>query len=450
MTKERVAVNARELAVLTLHACEKQGAWSELALKKGIREAGLDSRDGGLATRLCTGVLQNRMLLDFYLSHFSTVKPEKLEPKVRQILRVGLYQMCFLQRIPVSAAVNTAVELAKKLSKNPKSPSLVNGILRGVSRSLAELPMPKGTLAQRLSLMYSHPLWLVETFLDRLGEEETEALLKEHNGEPPIYAHRNPLKTDGKALLARWEEEGVEYMPHPWLSDCYTLRGTGDLERLSSFREGWFSVQDPAARLSVLAAQPKAGMRVLDICAAPGGKSFAAAQLMENRGEILSCDIHPHKETLIQKGAERLGIACIKTVVRDGKEPCPIWEDRFDLVIADVPCSGMGVIRKKPDIRYKEPEPLAGLPRVQRSILENVASFVRPGGVLLYSTCTVLPQENEGVVLDFLVKHNDFTLDDFSLPGGLRSEGGGMLTLWPHRHGTDGFFIARLKKRGVD
>lgn len=439
-------MDAREVALLTLFACEKQGAWSDGHLKKAIRAAGLDSRDGALATRLCAGVLQNRMLLDFYISQFSTVQPEKMEPKVLLALRLGVYQLVFLDRIPASAAVNTAVELARKYSKNRRAPALVNGILRTISRQ-ETLPSPEGTVVERLSVQYSHPNWLVQAFLNRLGEEETEACLAADNEAPPIYAHVNPLKTSRRALCHRLEEEGVTVQPHDSFADTLILSGTGDLERLPSFREGLFTIQDPAARLAVLAAGLQPGWRVLDMCAAPGGKSFAAAMDMNGEGEIISCDIHPHKKELIERGAQRLGISCITVQIQDGKQFVPAWEAGFDAVIADVPCSGLGVIRKKPDIRYKEPEPLAGLPKVQRAILENAARYVRPGGVLLYSTCTVLERENEAVVREFCEKHNDFTRSSFSLPEPIGSCPEGEMTFWPHRHGTDGFFIAKLHRR---
>lgn len=439
-------MDAREVALLTLYACEKQGAWSDGHLKKAIRDAGLDSRDGALATRLCAGVLQNRMLLDFYISRFSTVKLENMEPKILLVLRLGVYQLTFMDRIPPSAAVNTAVDIARKHSKNRKATGLVNGILRSISRQEC-LPEPEGTLTERLAVKYSHPQWLVETFLTRLGEEETEALLAADNEAPPIYAHVNLLKTTKETLKARLEEEGVTVADHDWLPNALILSGTGDLERLPAFREGLFTIQDPAARAAVLAAGLKPGQRVLDMCAAPGGKSFAAAMDMEGRGEIISCDIHPHKQTLIERGAQRLGIDQISVRIQDGKEFFPEWERAFDAVIADVPCSGLGVIRKKPDIRYKDPAPLAGLPRVQSAILENAARYVRPGGVLIYSTCTVLEGENEAVVRAFCDKHIDFTMNEFTLPEPIGTCSDGFLTFWPHRHGTDGFFVAKLQRR---
>lgn len=442
-----MAGNAREVALLTLSACEKQGAWSDLALKKNIHSVGLDGRDAALATRLCFGVLQNRMLLDFYIGKFSSVRVERMENRVLNALRLGVYQMAFLTRIPVSAAVNESVTLSRKYSKNPRSPGLVNGILRAVSRNMDHLPLiEEKDPARYLSIRYSHPLWLVREFLDALGEKEAERLLAADNSEPATVAQINILRASTLEVLNALAAEAADAAPHPWLPDCVTLTGGGDLEQLSVFRDGRFYIQDAAARLAVMAAAPRPGMRVLDACAAPGGKSFGTAIAMGDRGEVLSCDIHPRKKKLIDAGAQRLGLACIRSAVQDAKSPCAQWVDAFDLVIADVPCSGLGIIRKKPDIRYKEPGPLAGLPAVQRSILENVSAYVKPGGVLLYCTCTLLERENGDVVSWFLDAHPEYHTEPFELPAPIGRAAEGRLTLWPHIHGTDGFYIAKLRR----
>ena len=437
-------MGARETALLTLDACEKQGAWSNAYLKKAIRRDGLDRRDAALASRLCFGVLQNKLLLDFYLGKFSTVRPEKLEPRVRQALRLGLYQLLFLDKVPQHAAVNESVALARKYSRNPRSAGLVNAVLRAFLRQKDALPAVKGRDAlETLSLRYSHPRWLVEAFVSRLGMEEAEELLRLDNEQPPTCAQVNALKTTSGALTEALLAEEAEARPHPWLEGCLLLSGTGDLEKLDCFQHGDFYVQDAASRLAVLASGVRPGDRVLDACAAPGGKSFAAAIQMENQGEVVSCDIHPHKIGLMEAGAERLGLTCIKAREQNAKTFVQEWEGVFDAVLADVPCSGLGIIRKKPDIRYKDPGPMESLPAVQREILENVSRYVRPGGVLLYSTCTLLQRENEDVVTAFLADHPDFALEPFALPGPV-GECGGMLTLWPQRHGTDGFFVAKM------
>lgn len=433
---------AREVALQCLLAGEKRGAWSDGYLRNSIREAGLTERDAALCTRLAFGVLQNRLLLDWYIAQYSSVSPEKMEPAVGDCLRLGIYQMLFLDRVPVHAAVNESVALAKRYARNPRAARLVNAVLRVFDRARETgLPQP-----EELWIRYSHPEWLVKEFSSLLQEGEVEELLQADNGEPATCVQVNTCQTTPQTLRESLLSEGVEAKEHPWLPDCLLLDGTGDLTRLSSFRSGWFYVQDAAARLAVLAADPKPGMKVLDACAAPGGKSFAAAIAMGGEGEIISCDIHPHKQKLIEAGAERLGMGCIKAAVMDGKKFEPAFENGFDLVIADVPCSGLGIIRKKPDIRYKDPEPLKGLPQVQRDILSNVSRYVKQGGTLLYATCTLLPRENEDVVAWFLEQNEVFSLEPLRLPGPV-GESQGMVTLWPHIHGTDGFFFAKLRRK---
>ena len=440
-------MDAREAAMLALNACQRQGGWSDGALKKQLAAAELSGRDAALATQLCFGVLQNQMLLDFYLSKFSNIPLKRMEGKVVQTLRLGAYQMLFLTRIPHSAAVNSAVTLVKTHCKNPRAAGMVNGILRSMERSLQNMPViPQGDPVAYLSTLYSHPEWLVKEFILSLGEEETAQMLAADNSQPPTAVMVNTTRTTAEELKAMLEADHVEAEPHPWLENCLLLHRTGDLERLEAFQQGLFYVQDPASRLSVLAAGAKPGMKVLDCCAAPGGKSFAAAIAMENQGEIVSCDLHPHKKKLIQAGADRLGLTIISPKTADGKVFRPEWENAFDLVLVDAPCSGLGVIRKKPDIRYKDPAPLADLPAVQLDILRNAARYVKPGGTLMYSTCTLLYRENGEVVETFLAENNSYKAEAFPLPGPVGPVQSGSVTLWPHRHGTDGFFISKMRR----
>lgn len=440
-------MDAREAAMLALNACQRQGGWSDGALKKQLAAAELSGRDAALATQLCFGVLQNQMLLDFYLSKFSNIPLKRMEGKVVQTLRLGAYQMLFLTRIPHSAAVNSAVTLVKTHCKNPRAAGMVNGILRSMERSLQNMPViPQGDPVAYLSTLYSHPEWLVKEFILSLGEEETAQMLAADNSQPPTAVMVNTTRTTAEELKAMLEADHVEAEPHPWLENCLLLHRTGDLERLEAFQQGLFYVQDPASRLSVLAAGAKPGMKVLDCCAAPGGKSFAAAIAMENQGEIVSCDLHPHKKKLIQAGADRLGLTIISPKTADGKVFRPEWENAFDLVLVDAPCSGLGVIRKKPDIRYKDPAPLADLPAVQLDILRNAARYVRPGGTLMYSTCTLLYRENGEVVETFLAENKAYKAETFTLPGPVGLVQSGSVTLWPHRHGTDGFFISKMRR----
>ena len=442
-------MDAREAALLTLNTCQRQGGWSDGALKKQLAAGGLEGREAALATQLCFGVVQNEMLLDFYISKFSNIPLRRMESKVVQALRLGLYQMLFLSKIPQSAAVNCSVELTRTHCKNPRAPGMVNAILRSLQRNLNQLPtIPQNDLAEYFSILYSHPVWLVEELLPLLGSEGTAEFLQANNSQPPMTAMVNTTKAAVQEATELLAEQGVEVTLHPWLENCLILNKTGNLERLDAYEQGLFYIQDPASRLMALASGAAPGMRVLDMCAAPGGKSFAAAIQMDNQGEVISCDLHPHKKKLIQAGADRLGLSIIKPMTADGKVRREEWVSAFDLVLVDAPCSGLGVIRKKPDIRYKDPKPLEDLPQVQQAILENAAGYVKPGGVLMYSTCTILPRENGEIVSAFLEKHPEFVREAFELPGAAGQVEAGEITLWPQVHQTDGFFICKLRKVG--
>jgi len=432
-------MSARVAALSALIACRKQNAWSDGILKEYIVRDKLDRRDAALASRLCYGVLQNRLLLDHYISAFLRGRLKDLQPVVLDILRLGAYQITMMDKIPASAAVNESVEMGKKYA-NRQAAGLINGVLRSIARAGDGLPQPPD-----LATRYSHSPALVSLLRENVGEALLEPLLRSHNEAPATMLQVNPLLAETEEVLSLLQESGVEAERHPWLEGCLLASATGNLEQLPVFTLGKVSVQDPAARLCVLAADPKPGMRVLDTCSAPGGKSFAAAMLMENRGEILSCDIHSHKVRIIEKGAARLGIDIITALERDARDHNEAWDGKFDLVIADVPCSGLGVIRKKPDIRWKDLDQLAALPALQLEILRSVSRYVKPGGVLLYSTCTILKRENEELAKKFLSEAPNFRAEAFTLPGGIHAESG-MQTLLPCIHGTDGFFICKMRK----
>lgn len=437
---------ARDTALEVLTQVERANAWSDGSLKRTIAKNRLDSRDAALATRLSYGVIQNRMLLDYYISYFCTQRAEKLEPVIRNILRIGGYQILFMDKIPQRAAVNEAVEMCKRCGKHRAS-GMVNAVLRKFVTNWLDMPdIPRKDTAEYLSIRYSHPRWLVERLLELLSPEEAEQYLEENNQVVPTTIQTNLLKTTDEKLMEQLRQHGVQAEKHPWMSHCFEVSGTGNLEQLPPFQDGLFLVQDAAARLAASAAAPKAGDRVLDVCAAPGGKSFAAAIEMEGQGEILSCDIHPHKLKLIESGAARLGITCLRTALADARENHTAWNGAADTVIADVPCSGLGIIRKKPDIRYKNPRELSQLPAIQGDILENAARYVRPGGVLVYSTCTVLPEENQQITEHFLKTHPEFQEEAFQLPEPI-GHCAGHITLWPQRWGTDGFYICRMRKK---
>ena len=437
-------MGARETALNALIACRKDGAWSNGILKEYIVRDRLDRRDAALAARLCYGVLQNRGKLDFYLKQLLTGKLKDLHPAVHDILHLGLYQIYELDKIPDNAAVSESVELAKKYCKRQRfAPGLVNGVLRNAVKT-------KGSLKEPASLedKYSHPWELIKLLRDYVGKDRIEMMLKANNEAPQTVIQVNTLKTTAEQLQKRLEDEQIEALPHGWMPDCLVLSSTGDLEKLDTFREGLFYVQDPAAKLSILCAElPKECIRILDCCAAPGGKSFAAAIATAGKGSVVSCDIHEHKVPLIQKGAARLGIENLTAQQQDASVNVTEWNDAFDAVIADVPCSGYGIIRKKPDIRYKKYEDMADLPALQLAILKNQSRYVKPGGLLMYSTCTLVRAENEEVVESFLKENTDFYLEPLPLPPYFPENSSGMLALVPGQFDTDGFFIARMRRK---
>ncbi len=444
--KEKRKPSARDTALEVLMQVDRANAWSDGSLKRTIAKNQLDHRDAALATRLSYGVIQNKLLLDYYIGCYCTQKAEKLESVIRNILRLGGYQILFMDKIPHRAAVNEAVEMTKRHGRC-KAAGMVNAVLRKFVEHWMDMPaLPQDTTEEYLSIRYSHPRWLVERLVDVLGPEEAEAYLRTNNEIVPTTIQTNLLKTTPEELEKELHQSGVAVEAHPWLEGCFAVSGTGDLENLPAFIEGRFMVQDVAARLVATVAAPQPADRILDTCAAPGGKSFALAVDRRDQGQIISCDIHPHKLKLIENSAQRLGIGSIKTALADGREHHAAWAQSADLVVTDVPCSGLGIIRKKPDIRYKNPKELAQLPKIQRDILENASTYVRSGGVLVYSTCTILPEENEGVTNDFLARHSDFMLEEFALPLPIgRCQG--HLTLWPQRFGTDGFYICRMRRK---
>ena len=434
-------MGARETALNVLIACRTEGGWSNSVLKEYIYRDRLDRRDAALATRLTYGVLQNRLKLDFYLQQLLTGKLKDLHPAVRDILHLGLYQLIEMDKVPSSAAVNESVDLAKKYCKKQRyAPGLVNAVLR--KAATAQLKAPTGWQEQ-----YSHPQNLIDLLKSYVGKTRIEPMLRANNEAPDTVAQVNTLRISTEDLQKQLEGEGVVAHPHAWMPDCLVLQNPGNLEQLPSFRQGLFYIQDAAAKLSVLCAEIPENASVLDCCASPGGKSFAAAIAMHGTGSLTSCDIYTHKAELIANGAARLGISNLTARELDATIHVPQWENAMDVVIADVPCSGLGIIRKKPDIRYKNLQEMAGLPALQLQILKNQATYVRPGGVLLYSTCTLVRAENEGVVEAFLQENGEFSLEPLKLPACFPENETGMLALVPGEYDTDGFFIAKLRRK---
>lgn len=436
--------NARRAALDALERCRRSGAWSGASIDGAIKKYELDGRDAALAARLCLGVLQNAACLDFYISNFSSRKLGDIEPKTLDILRLGAYQLSFMDKIPASAAVNESVKLCN-LCGMKRASGFVNALLRRMAEKRGELPEPPGKgSAEYLSVKYSYPEWLVERLIGICGYGSAEDFFKVCNTPAPLTVQVNSLKISAGDYARMLSHAGIEFAADSAIEGCLYING-GNVANLPGYAEGLFYVQDKAARLAAAIADPKPGMKLLDCCAAPGGKSFAAAMLMQNRGEILSRDIHEKKLGLIRSGAERLGIDIISTAAGDARVSSAELKNAFDVVICDVPCSGMGVIRKKPEIREKSPAELEGLPEIQRAIISNAADFVKPGGTLLYSTCTIFPEENEEIVRAFLAENDEFSAEDFSLYG--IDSRKGMYTFFPQVDASDGFFAARLKRK---
>ena len=433
---------ARSAALTALQKWRKNDAWSDAALNSAISQSGLDARDAALASRICYGTIQNLALLDHILSHCCDRPLRQLEPRVLDILRIGAYQLWFMDRIPARAAVNESVALCKD-SGCARASGLVNAVLRRVSALDRVIPnLPDEGTSEYLSVRYSHPLWLCERLIQEHGYAFAEQAVSANNADAPACLQCNQLRVDASRVAADLSTAGYDVKCHPHLPDALVCIG-GDFMTSRPFADGWFYVQDAAAKYAVLIADPQPGMRVLDACAAPGGKSFAAAIQMQDQGEILACDIHENKLRRICSGSDRLGIRCIQTQAMDARKP-DASIGLFDVVLADVPCSGLGVIRKKPEIRYKDAAEIALLPDIQLEILRGLSTVVKPGGVLMYSTCTILPEENEKVVESFLKEHPEYELEPIHLPW--LEVPNGMHTFWPHVDDTDGFFTAKLRK----
>ena len=405
-------MNARETAVDVL--CRTEGEYANLLLKDALR--GLDKKDRGLVSAIVYGCLTHRTRLDYVISHFCNF--DKPDDTVKNILRAGAYQILFMDRIPVSAAVNESVVLAKK--KAPYSAGFVNGVLRKIATEEVLLPDREKNLVRYFKVKYSYPASIIKKFISMFGEDEAEKLLDSLNAPQPTYARVNTLKPG-------WEKLADE-LGERELINLVKLPGGIDIEENSLYKEGCFTVMQKSSVLACNMAEVKPGMRVLDMCAAPGGKTLYLAELMKNKGSVTAWDLYPHRVKLIEKNAARMGITIVNPMVHDStvfEEPL---ENRFDMVLLDAPCSGYGVISGKPDIKWRKHE--GDLPIIQKKLIENGARYVKKGGILLYCTCTINDDENENIAN---------SLSGFEILE--------MKTFLPHRDGTNGFFAAKMRKK---
>lgn len=434
-------INVRRLALDLLCESEKAGKYSPIALDNAIKKYRPDPADRSLLTALVMGVTEKRILLDYYINKMATVPPSKIETRVRGALRIGLYQLMFMDRIPSHAAVNESVSLVPR-----RNSGFVNALLRRYLREGEKIALPrrKDGVLRYLSVKYSFPEELCGRFCEIFGEEKAELVLAAFGDGGRLTLRVNTLKISRDELAEKISENGVEIENTPYSPDGLRLSSSASPRELYGFDDGAFFVQDEASQICVRALGAEKGMTVIDICSAPGSKSFGAAMTMEGKGKILAFDLHENKLSLIRDSAKRLGVDIIETAARDGRELDHDLEEIADRVICDVPCSGYGVMGKKPEIRYKPTAESAALPEIQYAILENACRYLKRGGSLIYSTCTLLPEENQLNVKRFLDSHPEFVSEPFSV-GELNSPDG-MLTLTPDSHGTDGFFVAKLKK----
>ncbi len=440
--------NARMVAALAMIRMEEEGKWSEAALHGLLEDSFLSKRDSAFAAKLLYGTVQNGMLLDWYMRKFSVLRLKKIEPRVRVCMRIGLYEIIML-KVPGHAAVNETVKLVKALCRvNGKVTAFVNAVMRSASKAAEGNALPKLDCPDKesyYSLRYSHPEWLVREFSKEYGTKTAGKICEANNGYAPVPVRVNLLKTTLEEAKKELEDEGINAVPHGKVPEILLCSG-GDVTSLRLFRAGEITVQDAASAVAVSALGVKPGMLVLDCCAAPGGKSFLIAEKMKNEGRVISCDIYGKKLEKIKEGAERLGLTIIETELRDASVRVSAFEGKADAVICDVPCSGFGIIRKKPEIRFRKKEDADKLPDIQKKILRNCSGYVKPGGVLVYSTCTILRKENEENVRAFLRGNPEFKLEKWGHP--VFGETDGMITLLTPVHGTDGFFISKMRRSG--
>ena len=439
--------NVRNIAYKVLYRVLHEDAYSAIALNNAVKEEKLSGVDVSFLSVLVYGVLERKLTLEYIIRQYSSVRIKKIEAKTLIVLYLGMYQLVYMDKVPDSAAVNESVKLCKQL-RLFKSAGFVNAILRNFIRAEKRYQLPeRSDLLRYLSIVYSCPESFTQELLDTYGEELTERILEGFIGRPPIAVRVNTLKTSKEKLINELEEQGITAEPIPYLSNSLFLSSTGSLDKIPQFRQGHFFVEDAASQLcaEMLDAQPDE--RIADVCAAPGGKSLYTAIKMENRGEVFSYDIHPHKIKLIEENAKRLGITVIHTGLRDAASSDEL-PDCYR-ILCDVPCSGWGILRRKPEIRYKTDTNIDILPKLQYSILCMSAKRLPTDGVLVYSTCTLRKSENHDVIRRFLAEHPDFVGEELKLPEGIGhmiEEEPYFLTLLPGVYDSDGFFIAKLRR----
>ena len=433
----------REIALKTLYKIDKEQAYSNIVLNEEIKQnrKNLTEKDIGLISEIVYGVTTWRLTLDEIIKKYSKIRLKKISPWILNILRMGAYQIIFLDKIPKSAAVNESVNLAKRYGHSSSS-NFVNAILRKIEKSNYEEFSQITDDIERISKTTSMPEWIIKELLKNNGVEEVEQICTNSNLKPQITIRVNILKITKKDLMKKLEEENIEYqeinIEERLTEDFLIINKVKNIENLELFKNGYFTIQDISAGLTAKILNPQPGESVLDACSAPGGKTTYMAELMKNEGNIEAWDIHEHRTKLVEKNAKRLGIDIIKTQVKDASIYDEKINEKFDKILLDVPCLGIGVIKRKPDIKWqRKAEDIEEITKIQKTILEQCSKYLKPGGDLVYSTCSILKEENENIIFDFLNKNTDFEMVKNS-----------KYSIMPDRQ-RDGFFICKLHKKKI-
>jgi len=441
---------AREIALSVLKEVDEKDAYANIALSHALEQYRPAPQERRLATELVYGTIKAKNTLDWVIGQHASRSLDKMTVWVRNVLRMGAYQLLYLDRIPPSAACNEAVNLTKRYG-HMGTAKFVNGILRAIARSKEQIQFPDiaSDPVEHIALRFSHPAWLVQRWIARFGVEETIQLCKKNNETPNMSVRTNLLKGTRQELKQQLEADGLTVEESRWAPEGLLIEGFSALGQLDALRQGLFQVQDESSMLVAHVLDPQPGEFIIDACGAPGGKTTHIAQRMGNQGRVLSTDVHAHKLKLTAENCERLGIDIVEAKTMDARFMHELYAGQAERVLVDAPCSGLGVLRRKPDSRWRKcPEMLVELPNLQLAILESAAQCVKPAGILVYSTCTIEPEENEEVIKRFLSGHPEFILEHAGklLPEPHPAE---MVQLYPHRDNVDGFFIARMRKVGA-
>lgn len=438
--------NPRIAAVSALIRVERDKGYSNIVLNSILKLSAMSARDSAMTSAIFYGVLERAITLDYVINKYSKTQTNKMQISVKSILRAALYQILYMDKIPYSAAVNEAVAMTRDFSVKSAS-GLINAVLRAFLRDGAHIDYPQERL-QYLSIYHSCPEWMIKMWIKAYGEENTVRMMNSLPGRPPLTVRVNTQKTTAEELTELLSKQGIVCTALPWLENALVLENTGSVESIDEFEQGLFHVQDAASQLCCQLLGMREGETVYDVCAAPGGKTFTVAQHMNGKGRVKSFDLYEHKVKLINDGAKRLGLDNVSAFVRDAENP-EIALEQADRILCDVPCSGLGIIRRKPEIRNKLQIELAGLPALQYKILCESSKLLKSGGTLIYSTCTLVAAENGSVTRKFLREHEDFEQVELNLPEGVRNadEMPYEVTLLPGVLNTDGFYIAAFCKK---